>query len=353
MADFINNLVRKAGGLMLTTGPEQPLIPRSQILSEPLIAVEEKHQGDTGEGSPAISNDGLQNPVKITEDATDPDKNESPEPSSALSIAGFESSAHKGQTTLGSVKEPVDYKARIPELAPSEHDSLSAILRPKAQFEQKSKSTKMALDAIDSSMSSDKNRSPQHSTNSPTVSFESVSQMSPSIPDSGNESVDSKTGMSESDTSELSLYSTLHKPKTQVQQESLKGAARSHDGHVIAGKKPAALRPSFVTSQVRNVSKKTEAGDDTVVTVEPLTETSNQMQIKKLMTSTRNGSSTQPSMHGEANTTQTSQDKKEVRVNIGCIEIKASQKAQRPMNPPERAFDDYLMMRLYLDRHYF
>lgn len=47
------------------------------------------------------------------------------------------------------------------------------------------------------------------------------------------------------------------------------------------------------------------------------------------------------------------QHKKEVRVNIGRVEIKASRPVQMQRNPPVRDFNDYLMKRMYLDRNYF
>ena len=43
---------------------------------------------------------------------------------------------------------------------------------------------------------------------------------------------------------------------------------------------------------------------------------------------------------------------KEVRVNIGRLEIKASQSNSPRVDRTVRGFDDYLMMRLYLDKHY-
>lgn len=307
MADFIDNLVRKAAGLPFMTEPEPPSIPRFKISPDSLIVAEKKPQGDTIGGSRAIFEEG---PAKVSEDTTDlsigTDKNKSPESSSILSTASFESLTYEGRTALATDKETVVSRTRVPELKPSEQGSPLTMLKPTAHVDQESRSAK--------------------------------------------ESVDSKIQTPGSDTSEPGLSSNLLKPRTQVVQESLKGAAESHDRHIAVGKKSAAFRPSFVPSQVQEVSKKNKAGDDIVVAVEPLTEAPNQMQIKKLMS---RRSLTQPYTNGEAKSAQASQDKKEVRVNIGRIEIKASQQASSPSNPPVRGFENYLMMRVYLDRHYF
>jgi hypothetical protein len=51
--------------------------------------------------------------------------------------------------------------------------------------------------------------------------------------------------------------------------------------------------------------------------------------------------------------TAETQQKKEVRINIGRVEIKASKQTFLSLNPNLQGFDDYLMMRVYLERNLF
>jgi hypothetical protein len=45
--------------------------------------------------------------------------------------------------------------------------------------------------------------------------------------------------------------------------------------------------------------------------------------------------------------------KKEIRINIGQVEVKAPPQAAPVRKTVTRGFDDYLMARIYMDRRYF
>ncbi len=100
--------------------------------------------------------------------------------------------------------------------------------------------------------------------------------------------------------------------------------------------------------------KSSLSGKDEIhaVTVEPNIESRQQAFIKDLITKT-NCTAPSSAVNGRDAKTTKSPHHKEVRVNIGRVEIKASRSTSPPVKSAPRGFEDHLMDRVYLNRHYF
>ncbi len=141
-------------------------------------------------------------------------------------------------------------------------------------------------------------------------------------------------------------------PQIGAQHDISNKFQKSRPESSVVGSEFQVCQPALEAPSAKKKSHLSRVGAVPVVNVEPGIEARQQAFIRDLMIKTNRAA---PPFGAEGRDVKTTESPhhKEVRVNIGCIEIKASQKAQRPMNPSARGFDDYLMMRLYLDRHYF
>lgn len=102
---------------------------------------------------------------------------------------------------------------------------------------------------------------------------------------------------------------------------------------------------------VKNDSASEPKPKDRIVNIEPVTEIKKKVFVEELINATKNRTS---SKFYEKNTeTDLSSAEKEINVNIRRIELKSSHKIQSKEKRSLRGFDDHIMMRLYLDRHYF
>lgn len=337
MTGFIDNLVRKAVGAPLMNAPEPSTIPRFAIHPETVVSGEEKFQDNALEDSPAIIGEECQEPVEIIENTADlprnHDKTRSPEPSLLPSTPGFAFLS----SVLPAVPEPdseaVDLKARVSERDLSGPVPPSILFKPGAQIQQEFQSPKATEEFIELSQSPDHNKSPERSPVSLTPTSGPLTQVNSTTLRLGEKPV-----------------SHHFKPKKKGYRESLEGAAEKHNKNAALGKESVVGRRPIDISPVQGAPQKFKASDNTVVTFEPHAETSHQIQIKKLMTQKDNGFSSQPPARMGQKNAEAPQNKKQVRVNIGRIEIKASQEPVPKTKPPKRGFDDYLMPRVYLDR---
>jgi len=333
MADFIDNLVQKAAGLPLRVVPKPPSLPRFEISEE------------------------FQKPTEITEDAielsTGPDKNKPPERSIISPASSRALLAQVALTVPESNNEPADSKAQAPELDSSEQEAPSTSLKSGAQIQKELKPSMITEDTINITVKPDKNKPPERSTISATSSRAPLTQVTPTVPESDKELADFKALAPESDSSEQEAPSTSPKPGAKIQKESLNKADENQEKHGVVEKKLTVFQRTPLFSPPLDRSKRLQAGEENVVAVEPLAETFNQMQVKKLMTRTSNAALAQQATQGVPKNAEVLQNKKEVRINIGRVEIKASQQTASNTKLPVRGFDEYLMARVYLDRCYF
>lgn len=315
MTNFLDNLVRKAVGEPPLMTPEPPPRSRFETSSDSLFTVEEKPQGNTITSFPDIHREEFEKPVEIPEDTIhqtlQPERPESPEPFS-----------------ISSTGSPKSLKIVQPEIQKKEFFKVNDLMLtppPGQEYQQAEAQIPPLKDSP---------------VKEPALSHVILSDVK-GLSKGGKESV---KGGSDSEPNEKS---TPLKPRAQVQQEPVKNAPNvGKESRVV--KQPIDLSPLQ-----ERTAEKIKAGNEAIVAIEPLSEPPEQVQIKELLTRTQRVVSSQSSSPGAAKTAQASQEKKEVRVNIGRIEIKASQQNSPASNPPVRGFDEYIMMRTYLDRHYF
>lgn len=113
-----------------------------------------------------------------------------------------------------------------------------------------------------------------------------------------------------------------------------------------------AYQPVLETPATKKESPLSREDDIHIVNVEPSIEAQHQASLEALIKKTNRATLLSAGKGKETKTTQT-QPHKEVRVNIGRIEIKASPQSSPSVKPSPRGFDDHLLMRVYLDRYYF
>ncbi|MHC4086019.1 MAG: hypothetical protein ACYSWZ_00775 [Planctomycetota bacterium] len=118
----------------------------------------------------------------------------------------------------------------------------------------------------------------------------------------------------------------------------------------VIGSKFQVYQPALEMPPAEDKSPLSRKDDIRIVEVEPAVEAPRQAHIKELIKKT---SSATVSSAAEKRDIKKIQTNKEVRVNIGRIEIKTSQQSSPSVKSSPRGFEDHAMMRVYLDRHYF
>jgi hypothetical protein len=118
----------------------------------------------------------------------------------------------------------------------------------------------------------------------------------------------------------------------------------------VIGSEFQVYQPSLDMPPAEDKSPLSRKDEIHIVEVEPAVEARQQALIKELI---RKTNSAKMSSTTEKRDLKKIQTNKEVRVNIGRIEIKASQQSSPPVKSSPRGFEDHTMMRVYLDRHYF
>lgn len=239
-------------------------------------------------------------------------------------------------------KHSTDSDTPLSGVEPSDQNSSLKRVQSETQPGRELKASKRSKDHIDAAIRSDRNISAE------PAAILSLSNQMPSIqviPTVSEPEGDfgSKSSTSESEISETDSLSTLYKSDAQVRQNLGMRTLENDDIQVAVEKK------SEVHQQPVHISP----ADKSVVVIEPSSETDPQAKITRLLTKMNSPAPPQAPTPGVEETRRVSQEKKDVRVTIGRIEVNASQQVSSPPKPPVRGFDDYVMMRMYLDRHYF
>jgi len=315
MINFIDNLVHKACGYSLLTKPEPSLMPDFEVFSQTPVFTEKRSPDEklTVESLPVepsqdfpVNSDECINALKTTSEET------------------FQKPLKKTSIDVGEI--PVQ-----PEIAKLN----KRIKGPPAP--SKSNHEKASSKSV--------NISPAAGRQS--LNLRDVEKPVPGKPVEHSEALTSEFGWEKQTGPSISP-----EPQIGAQHDISNKFQKSQPESSVVDSEFQVCQPAIEAPSAKKKSHLSRVGAVPVVNVEPGIEARQQAFIKDLMIKTNRAA---PPFGAEGRDVKTAESPhhKEVRVNIGCIEIKASQKAQRPMNPSVRGFDDYLMMRLYLDRHYF
>lgn len=315
MINFIDNLVHKACGYSLLTKPEPSLMPDFEVFSQTPVFPEKRSSDEklTVESLPVepsqdfpVNSDESINALKTTSEET------------------FQKPLKKTSIDVGEI--PVQ-----PEIAKLNKRIKGPPAPSKSNHEEAS--------------SKSVNISPAAGRQS--LNLRDVEKPVPGKPVEHSEALTSEFGWEKQTGPSISP-----EPQIGAQHDISNKFQKSQPESSVVDSEFQVCQPAIEAPSAKKKSHLSRVGAVPVVNVEPGIEARQQAFIKDLMIKTNRAA---PPFGAEGRDVKTAESPhhKEVRVNIGCIEIKASQKAQRPMNPSVRGFDDYLMMRLYLDRHYF
>lgn len=315
MINFIDNLVHKACGYSLLTKPEPSLMPDFEVFSQTPVFTEKRSPDEklTVESLPVepsqdfpVNSDECINALKTTSEET------------------FQKPLKKTSIDVGEI--PVQ-----PEIAKLNKRIKGPPAPSKSNHEEAS--------------SKSVNISPAAGRQS--LNLRDVEKPVPGKPVEHSEALTSEFGWEKQTGPSISP-----EPQIGAQHDISNKFQKSQPESSVVDSEFQVCQPAIEAPSAKKKSHLSRVGAVPVVNVEPGIEARQQAFIKDLMIKTNRAA---PPFGAEGRDVKTAESPhhKEVRVNIGCIEIKASQKAQRPMNPSVRGFDDYLMMRLYLDRHYF
>lgn len=315
MINFIDNLVHKACGYSLLTKPEPSLMPDFEVFSQTPVFPEKRSPDEKltvesllvepSQDFPANSDESI-NALKTTSEET------------------FQKPLKKTSIDVGEI--PVQ-----PEIAKLNKRIKGPPAPSKSNHEEAS--------------SKSVNISPAAGRQS--LNLRDVEKPVPGKPVEHSEALTSEFGWKKQTGPSISP-----EPQIGAQHDISNKFQKSQPESSVVDSEFQVCQPAIEAPSAKKKSHLSRVGAVPVVNVEPGIEARQQAFIKDLMIKTNRAA---PPFGAEGRDVKTTESPhhKEVRVNIGCIEIKASQKAQRPMNPSVRGFDDYLMMRLYLDRHYF
>lgn len=297
MPKFIDNLVHKAFGSSLLTKPEPSIVTGYDIFSHNFVMPGERSVVESSPDFPVNSSESV-NATKTTSDESS-------------SISGIKFQASSGETYQKPLK-----KTSVSVTGMPAQQKISQLGKHIEDLSASSKSDHVSV----SSKSVD---------NSVAAERQSSNSM-----DAEKKNFDKTVEHFEASTSKFGRF-----PKPQP--------ASDNTGNEFQVDQPAPELPP--ASDKFSLSRKDEIH---VVNVEPVVAAQQQAFIQELIRKTT--SAVLPfSAKGMDVKTSRAQLHKEVKVNIGRIEIKASRPASPPVKPPPRGFGDHIMMRLYLDRHYF
>jgi len=309
MINFIDNLVHKACGYSLLTKPEPSLMPDFEVFSQTPVFTEKRSPDEklTVESLPVepsqdfpVNSDECINALKTTSEET------------------FQKPLKKTSIDVGEI--PVQ-----PEIAKLNKRIKGPPAPSKSNHEEAS--------------SKSVNISPAAGRQS--LNLRDVEKPVPGKPVEHSEALTSEFGWEKQTGPSISP-----EPQIGAQHDISNKFQKSQPESSVVDSEFQVCQPAIEAPSAKKKSHLSRVGAVPVVNVEPGIEARQQAFIKDLMIKTNRAA---PPFGAEGRDVKTAESPhhKEVRVNIGCIEIKASQKAQRPMNPSVRGFDDYLMMRLY------
>jgi hypothetical protein len=330
MTNFIDNLVHKACGDSLLTKPEPSLMPGFEVFSQTPVFPEKRSPDEklTVESLPVESS---QDFPANSDESINALKTTSEELSSTSDIKFHASSEKTFQKPLKKTSIDVGGIPVQPEIAKLNKRIKGPPAPSKSNHEEAS--------------SKSVNISPVAGRQS--LNLRDVEKPVPGKPVEHPEALASEFGWEKQ-----TGHSISPEPQIGAQHDISNKFQKSQPESSVVDSEFQVCQPALEAPSAKKKSHLSRVGAVPVVNVEPGIEAWQQAFIKDLMIKTNRAA---PPFGAEGRDLKTTESlhHKEVRVNIGCIEIKASQKAQRPMNPSARGFDDYLMMRLYLDRHYF
>ena len=87
--------------------------------------------------------------------------------------------------------------------------------------------------------------------------------------------------------------------------------------------------------------------------IEPALKNSNQFRIQNLVNKLHVDPHSSASKYLKDEKTQISTENNEIHVNIGRIDVQGTHKNTPIPKAPVRGFENYLLSRMYFDRHYF
>lgn len=332
MVNFVDNLVHKAAGLSPLTKLESLLNPGFELPNYGLVSKSEGSVVNTIENIPVISEQGniLSNETyeKMSTDAI-VDSHVHPEQE-------FQKSKKSIKTLEPPIKSSNECKSTKSDIISSgERQTLEKSTRAPTPTQKSSEEDKRSrlVDIL------------------PAAGHETLNLMEPENLDPGKSALHFETSTPGIDLGKPADHSISPQLHIRIHNDISKkqpGKKRSPVEAVSkfrVHKRPLEMPPENDTSSLPGKAA------NRVVNVEPAVEAHQQAFIKDLLTKTSSDISPATSKRSDMKTTE-AQHKKEVRVNIGRVEIKASQQASPRLNPPVRGFDDYLMMRVYLDRRY-
>lgn len=319
MLSFIDNLVHKAIGSSLLTKPEPSTWPSFEIFSRTLDATMENLPFEPSQSSPTNSHESI-----ITSKTT------SEEVPSTSSFKNHPSMKKELQEPLSNTSTNV---AEIP-------------VTPQIPISNKRITKRPA---------------PTNSNNeevlSKSANISAVGQL-PSILRTFETSGTSKPlehsveSTSEHGRDKQTSSSILLKPQAGAQHDNYNKFSRSLSEPSIIDSEIYYYQPAPEMPPAKGKVSLIRNDEIHVVNVEPSVESRPQTLVNELISKTSSAALSTAVERNDVIATQ-AQPHNEVRVNIGRIEIKASQQSSHPVKPPPRGFEDHVMMRLYLERHFF
>jgi hypothetical protein len=328
--NFIDNLVHKAAGVPYLAKPNPLLYPVNELPAYHFISKSEGTVADTLEEISVIPEEG-----SIL-------SHETSERIATNNIAG--SPVYPKQESQGSMKSKKDLDPQINasnKHGSSKSDDFYAVDGGKLE---KSIEVPVSPRKI-----YEKNTTPGSVTISPVVDRQPSNLTEEGNLDVKRSSLHLEPSTSEPDTGTYADHSIYPGLNTPIRDDISKKLRHEEVDFVKAANKIRIHKqPIEKPKEIDNFSS-TRNNVMHFVNIEPVVRVSQQELLED---SKANVTGDIPSYHSEPSGMGIiqPQQEKEVRVNIGRVEINAPKPAPPKLNPPAQGFDDYLMMRVYLDR---
>ena len=318
MLDYINNLVRKASGSPLLLTPESLKDTGFEMFSQQFIPPDENsnlkssrnftiYPEDNGDSSLFVPGDRELKPrIKpkrdFTDSLTNPPVSESKKDKANYSQSG--PASPKSKKSIGAIPE---FHEDISGSATAEY--INEFSEPEELTIKVKDSKEMIMPGMEGSLRESSSKYGKKKQNDITGSKSRPGDIKDDLP----------------------VKSSLKSEKENF--DSVNSSSRSQN-----------------TSMEKNKSFSQQQAGVNVADIEPAAGVQ-QIFLEELINKTK--TKTLPNHKGRKDV-KTNQDStgKEINVNIGRIELKSSQKTFPSAKNSQRGFEDHIMMRLYLDRHY-
>lgn len=332
MLNFIDNLIYKACGSSLLTKPEPSVMPDFEGFSQ-ISAFPERRFPDE-----KLTAENL--PVDFSPDFPT-NSDESMYASKATSDAFSSTSSKKSHTASEKtfLQQPKKNSIDIAGIATRPEPDVTKLSRRIKDTPTPSQS--------DHEVAFSKSEDISPATGQQPLSLKDVEKSISGK--SGEHSGESATGFGREKQTGPSISP---EPQISVQHDIPDKFPKSQPQPDVAGSEFRVYQPAPEISPAKDKSPLSRMEKIHFVNVEPVGEAQQQILIKELTKKTKSAALPSAAEGKDVKTTET-QLHKEVRVNIGRIEIKASQQALPTAKPLPQGFEDYLMARLYSNRYYF